>query len=48
MLLQVMAVDQESGDAAFASVVVEVLAEGQLGMETQSRAELWQVSPSGR
>lgn len=38
MLPQVMAVDQESGDAAFASVVVEVLAEGQLGMETLSCA----------
>lgn len=43
MLLQVMAVDQESGDAAFASVVVEVLAEDQLGMETLSRPVLWQV-----
>ncbi|TWW76393.1 cadherin-related family member 5 isoform X1 [Takifugu flavidus] len=29
-VLEVMAVDQESGDAAFAIVVVEVLAEGQL------------------
>lgn len=47
MLLQVMAVDQESGDSAFANVVVEVLAEGQLGMETLSCAVLWQVSPSG-
>lgn len=34
-----MAVDQESGDAAFAIVVVEVLAEGQLGTETPSRPD---------
>lgn len=47
MLLQVMAVDEESGEATFASVVVEVLAEGQLGMETLSGAVLWQVSPPG-
>lgn len=39
MFLQVMAVDQESGDAAFAIVVVEVLAEGQLGTETPSRPD---------
>lgn len=47
MLPQVMAVDEESGEAAFASVVVEVLAEGQLGTETLSGAVLWKVSPSG-
>lgn len=29
-----MAVDEESGDSALARVVVDVLAEGQLGMET--------------
>lgn len=34
MFLQVMAVDQESGDLASARVVVDVLAEGQLGMGT--------------
>lgn len=42
-----MAVDQESGDAAFAIVVVEVLAEGQLGTETPSRPERWQISAWG-
>lgn len=47
MLLQVMAVDQESGETVFANVVVEVLAEGQLGMETLAGAGLWQVPPSG-
>lgn len=31
-----MAVDEESGEATFATVVVEVLEEGQLGMETLS------------
>lgn len=36
-----MAVDQESGDAAFAIVVVEVLAEGQLGREMVSHALWW-------
>lgn len=44
MFLQVMAVDQESGDAAFAVVVVEVLTEDQLGTETPSRSEWWQIS----
>lgn len=44
MFLQVMAVDQESGEAAFAIVVVEVLAEGQLGTETPSHPESWQIS----
>lgn len=42
-----MAEDQDSGDAAFASVLVDVLAEGQLGMEALSCALLWQLSPSG-
>lgn len=46
MFLQVMAVDHESGDAAFAVVVVEVLAEGQLGKET-SHSEWWQISAWG-
>lgn len=32
--LQVMAVDQESGEATFATVVVEVLSEGQSGKDT--------------
>lgn len=47
MFLQVMAVDQESGDAAFAIVLVEVLAEGQLGTETLSCAARWQISAWG-
>lgn len=38
-----MAIDQESGDATFATVVVEVLTEGQLSKDTQihSHIHIW-------
>lgn len=41
--LQVMAVDQESGDATFATVVVEVLSEGQLSKDTLSHLLYWSL-----
>lgn len=38
--LQVMAVDQEAGDATFATVLVEVLSEGQTSKDALSHTDL--------
>lgn len=38
--LQVTAIDQESGDATFATVVVEVLSEGQSSKDAHSHVRI--------